>query len=476
MSLKSFIQEERGVLTLWILTWSILFLGFAGLAVDVSNAYRMRAALQATADSAAHAGVVALVEKKSDELATDDEVAGAAVAAALSFAQLNLPTASNGMVVEEADVALGTWNMGSRTFTSSVTDPNAVLVQASRSDVNANKSPLPTSLLRIIDFNSWNITVGAVATAQLSECLLKNVIMARQTVQAGPGLVLGGDLCVHGYEGLLAGVDAELVGDSVQVTMENAEDSQHPTRPNSETGGFAVNDDAPFEDKYGAAHMIPWDAKPEAVEARIDAALEALLKEIEEAALSGTPSTTHTEVSNEEELEAALNAGFTQIYVNCGNAGGRIDLPNTPDDILTGVTIITECAIKGTGLVLIDTTLMSYDESGSKQSGPGGGLGQFAVDIGTHPEIGPIPADCGTTSPSTIVTKGDVSFMAYPSAGDLRIISGGNIAWTAQGDFTNSIQMLAWGKIDMTAHNSITPCFGPGGDPIAEYESVKLVN
>lgn len=467
MTLKNFVREESGVMTLWILTWSILFLGFAGLAVDVSNAYRMRAVLQATADSAAHAAAV-------DYLKTDD--VASAKTAAVAFAQANLPAATNGDVVETTDVAFGTWDADAFTFNAGGAAPDAVLVQASRSDLTENKLPVPTSLLRIIDFDSWNIVVAAVATARAGlggGCDGKNFIIARQTIQGAAGVEVGGDTCFHAVEGMIFEAGAVVLGDDVQFTMGNAEDSLHPTQPNSETGGWAVDKDAAFQEKYGAAYLIPWDAHPDAVRERIDEARAGLLKAIADAALAGTPSTTHIEVPDQNALVAALNGSFTNIYVNCGSRGGTLDLSGLP---LTGVTIISECAMKGTGMVLIDTTLMSYDSTGSKQTGPGGAQGKFAINIGTHPDIGPIPADCGTTSPTTLVAIGDIKFQASPSAGDIRIISGGNVSWTAQGDFTNSIQLMAWGKVDMTAHNSIMPCHSPSGGSIIENISVKLVN
>ena len=57
---QSFLDDESGVGTAWALMCFILLMGIGGLAVDITSGFRMQTLLQATADSAALAGVIDL--------------------------------------------------------------------------------------------------------------------------------------------------------------------------------------------------------------------------------------------------------------------------------------------------------------------------------------------------------------------------------------------------------------------------------
>ena len=64
-------QEDGGVTAFGIFTFGLMMLT-VGLAIDVTNAYRHKALLQVTADSAAQAGIVALARgQEADELVVD---------------------------------------------------------------------------------------------------------------------------------------------------------------------------------------------------------------------------------------------------------------------------------------------------------------------------------------------------------------------------------------------------------------------
>ncbi|MEO0762484.1 MAG: pilus assembly protein TadG-related protein, partial [Pseudomonadota bacterium] len=81
------LRDHRGAMTYWLLSWMILFLGLAGLAIDTTNAYRNRAMLQITGDIAAHAGAAAIIEGRtlSEIRSAAVEVAVAAVDDAQAF-------------------------------------------------------------------------------------------------------------------------------------------------------------------------------------------------------------------------------------------------------------------------------------------------------------------------------------------------------------------------------------------------------
>ena len=476
MRLRDFARDDRGVMTFWILTWSFLFIAFAGLAVDVSNAYRMRATLQATADSAAHAGVVALVE-------TDD--VDSAKSAAITFSQLNLDPASNGQVVELDDVAVGAWDEDARSFTEGGADLNAVWVRASRSDISANKTPLPTSLLRVIDYNSWNITVASVAQGAVAECLQTNNLTAYGTVSFTSNTTFGGDLCVHGYTGVVGSQNHTVQdGSNFRITMENARDAVSNT-PSPETGGWDVTG-TDLDGWYDAAHLIPWSAETAAVLKKIDdeiAHFEGSRNEAGEVIQVGecAAGTVRCKIvsngggqnSYSNQLVADIEAGYQYFHVTCDLGQGN-NVFNIPvEAVLHDVTIITDCEIKtstGSGIDLQNATIMTT----ATTTNPG--QGRSAINLVAKPVSAPHTATCGYAPGATLVAIGDVSFTSNANFGDIEILSASDVSWTANANFTNSVQINSWGNISMTANGVVTPCYSEGNGTIAESRTIKIVN
>ena len=50
--IRGFLHDEDGASTILAIFWFILFVGLGGLAVDVTNGFRVQTMMQATADSA----------------------------------------------------------------------------------------------------------------------------------------------------------------------------------------------------------------------------------------------------------------------------------------------------------------------------------------------------------------------------------------------------------------------------------------
>ena len=59
-NLRRFGSNEDGIATVWSIFWLILCLAISGLAIDVTNAYKVHQILQTTADVSAHAGALEL--------------------------------------------------------------------------------------------------------------------------------------------------------------------------------------------------------------------------------------------------------------------------------------------------------------------------------------------------------------------------------------------------------------------------------
>jgi len=115
---------RRGATIVLIAILMTVIIGFAGVAIDLSRLYVMRAQLQTTADATAVAGIVEVKDKRPTNAPT----------AALAYVPLNTverqtPTMAAG------NVEGGSWNFATNTFTplASWTDPalNAVRTTAS---------------------------------------------------------------------------------------------------------------------------------------------------------------------------------------------------------------------------------------------------------------------------------------------------------------------------------------------------------
>ena len=142
-------RNRSGAVILYVTAGLTVFVGFSALAIDGSYLYVMHNRMQSAADAAALAAASQLPD------AADTR------AAAISYAQKNLPSGENGVVLKNADVILGTWDDDTRTFTAGVTPANAVQVTVRRAAANANSVQLFLASM----FGEDSVDLSATATA-----------------------------------------------------------------------------------------------------------------------------------------------------------------------------------------------------------------------------------------------------------------------------------------------------------------------
>jgi Flp pilus assembly protein TadG len=156
-------RDDDGVGSIYMLALLPLFLILAGFGIDGTAAFRTRDMLQSTADAAAIGGVLKLPVAGSATATQETN----AVNAARNYAQLNMPVAGFGNVLNpnaatNGDIAFGNWN--GTTFTSPAaagTAENAMLVTVKTAAANSNA--YPTSFLALIGKSSWDIAAAAIA-------------------------------------------------------------------------------------------------------------------------------------------------------------------------------------------------------------------------------------------------------------------------------------------------------------------------
>lgn len=185
---QAFHRDESGAVTLWWTFWTLAFFTFSSIAVDTSQAWRVKAMLQAASDSAAFGGAIAMAQRAMaadplsesqepvevvlevvDDVLTQNgppelpvEVEGEdPVEVALSMARRNLAPEKMGDVLLRDDVELGVWNPATREFVPSPAPHDAIRVTLRRAHENGN--PEPTFVARIAGFDNWDIVVQSVA-------------------------------------------------------------------------------------------------------------------------------------------------------------------------------------------------------------------------------------------------------------------------------------------------------------------------
>ena len=207
-----FWTDTEGSATAWSIFWTIIFLVMAGLAIDMSNAYRYRAALQATADSSSIGAMMAYHEYEVYE----DYMGGSRLhlpsfrgqETAKHLATQNMLTSRNGTVMSNNQITWGHWNDTTDVFTPAISagvttvgPVNAVRVQALRTSDNNNA--VPTLLLNMFGgLQSWNVGATSIAEAYFADCFTSQGIFAMGTLNFASNNDFVDETCYHGEQGV----------------------------------------------------------------------------------------------------------------------------------------------------------------------------------------------------------------------------------------------------------------------------------
>lgn len=202
-NMRAFLHAEDGASTVLAIFWFMLFCALGGLAVDITNGFRVQGMMQATADAAAHAAVMDL----PDETTAEDR--------ALAYTEINMPADIHGTVLVREDIEIGVWDPNTRTFAGGVTPANAVRVTLHSTRQTGNS--VPTSFLRIIGLDDWNVSVAATAAYSLPDDCLGNGFVARGWIETGSTSQYYG-VCIHGEEYVKFG-SGNTYDDSTEVSM-----------------------------------------------------------------------------------------------------------------------------------------------------------------------------------------------------------------------------------------------------------------
>jgi Flp pilus assembly protein TadG len=163
------VSNSRGVAAVMTALFMVVLLAMGAAAIDIGHALVARNELQNVSDAAALAGDRALAimyegltpaAQQTYVLTGSDQ---AAIVTAVQATAVANSAAGVPITVNAADIAVGSWNFATRTFTATNATPTAVRVIARR-DSTAN-GPISTFLGSVIGLSS--VSVVAVATANL---------------------------------------------------------------------------------------------------------------------------------------------------------------------------------------------------------------------------------------------------------------------------------------------------------------------
>lgn len=195
--IKQFIRNEDGIATVWSIFWLILCFSISGLAIDTTNAWKIKQIMQSAADAAAHAGAL--------ELGTvgNDLIVDAVQESANQYASLNMNPDRFGDVLVDNDIKVGYWDNDAQSFSemhaSSVEIPNAVRVVIRQDGVSG--ASVSTFFLRFVGFDEFTIAASAIVQRFVAQCE-GDGIFANGDNNSSAGQIYTDGFCMHGEAGI----------------------------------------------------------------------------------------------------------------------------------------------------------------------------------------------------------------------------------------------------------------------------------
>jgi Flp pilus assembly protein TadG len=435
---RQFLHDECGSYTLWSLVWFILFLGFGGLAVDVTDAYRNQTLLQATADSAALAAIMSVGKQGEDPVAEANFYSGS-----------NMRSATFGDVLADQDIIFGVWNFDSRTFTAEAEPTNAVRVVTRRAVDNDN--PVGMNFLRILalfGFNPiWNVTTEAIAVQGISLCHNNGMIAGRELVQSSQNSYFN-NICLHGVQGMLLRNDNYFesgVSTSTTCTDCVGPDGSDPS----------VNEGWDEAWEIGGENEPLFPLNAYMVDEYVDV-LKALPDTADFDDMIGTYGDNYAgwrylfhDDGSPPDRQVVGNNGlpdtlvpYTVYVVNCN---GNLMLPSTP---IRNVAIVSRCSVQVPASQTVDVRnvaiIADFDSPNAGINFAGGG--KFGHGV------------CGDGTLELYTTGSSIKFAASGDVSNVRLISAWDIEWSAQANGAVGIHAEAVNDIKLTTQANFGLC------------------
>ncbi|MFQ5438195.1 MAG: TadG family pilus assembly protein [Paracoccaceae bacterium] len=428
-TIDGFLRDEDGMVTHFALTTLILVLIFSGMSLDTTNAWRTEFILQTAADAAARAAVLELPDENT------------ALDAALELATANLTSTSNTSAITLDRVTFGNWDAETEAFSTSETPTNAVLVTATRSSVAANA--LPTFLLRLVGFNSWNIEVQSIAYRSSQGC--DNVdISANGTVSFAEDNDFYKGYCVEAATELVLADGNQFDDDNILYVESTGAINFSGGDGLSSVIGRGTSDSSAtliYSDIVQTKSLIsaPFVSDVSALATSyLDPYYESMPDYI------NTSSATITLDANDVETTNFQNGRIYEVL--CGESEGSV-AEIADDSEVSEVVIVSECSISvGANAELTDVVLVSL--------GPGGA---DSVITGENVALGDAD-DCAEGGGVSIYAAGGVTLGSDVELNGVYVSSTGSVTVDSAEDGVHGVAIDADGDISFSATAAFGTC------------------
>jgi hypothetical protein len=436
-------RDERGGGTIFGLFWFAVTVGICGLAVDVTDGFRSRTMLQATADSAALAAAIELPD------------ATAAVTTAVDYAEQNMTPGTNGSVLLASDVTPGLWEPATRTFVPAGDVPVATPLDAVHVMVRrgaANDNPLATNFLRIMGQDSWDVRAQAIAQRFIPECL-KDGLIARGIVDMSSNNGFVNEICVHGQKGVdIQSNNYFEVG--VNVSMPNLDMLVTPS------SGMTSNP--------GLQQALREDI--------LDPRMVNHVDEIMQRYLDMDPKILPDYITSNEPVVVIDNQfNFNNIqegriyHVQCRPSRNLV----VPSGIvLAKIVLIADCQIT------IGANSTVYNSVIGSRSGAIGGNGKLNrgdanISTAAGVQLG-IPDNCAEGGGVQLYSNATLTFSSTTTFDGVQMVAAGDIALGARDMGVRGISAQSGGNITLTSNNMFGLCSG-GAPNLFTVDYYRLV-
>lgn len=449
-----------------------------GLAIDVTNLYRNETLMRLTADSAAHAGAVALARGEDP------------IGAARAMVERNMPAARFGPLTDATALQALHLDTGMNRLVRPDPDDapvNAVLVRLQYSA--EVKNLLPTFALGMVGIDGWTVETRSVATLTPSRrCGNAEGLFAQGRIDLAASVRLGDRLCLHSQAGIDLPAGAEL-GAGLRLSLPDPAACQGACR-DAEAGSVVAMNLVMPQAAAHVARLADGFARPEVVLPEETAFFatrpfrgdpEALA----EVGLATAGLQTGKVIGLSPFLFGALRerpAGLVYL-VPCGSAlpgtrpgavpgaEARISLAGTEGQAtLKDIVLVTDCPIEMDAATRIEGSLLI-------QLPPDLDAGEEALTAAPGARLGDPRGACAARLQSTLMVMGSLVLPAGLSASNLAVVAGGDVtlAPDPEGRLARhqGLSVHAGGRIATVGGHALAPCPGAASPVLPTLSAIS---
>jgi len=426
-----FARRDDGAMTalsLFLLTAAAMIGGFA---LDVANVMTQRTHLQITADSTAHAALVA----RNGLRPGDGQSESDAKDFALQLAAANMPGDRYGNILSADEIEFGIWDSDrnvpiAERFTPEANATSAVRVTTARLETLGN--PIPTFLLRLVGLELWNVQTTSVFEIYQPACLREGFVAERRVDVQSNNVYLRG-FCVHSNEYVSINQNNYFEPGTV-VSMPDLDLFEMPN------SGFERNEGLEAALREGSMDVRILNELD-----NIIAGLRNLAPEyVTQSYITSSLRNNITLTSNNNTLSMSNLVRGAVNDIHCTRSNGSITFSNSVP--IEDVIIVTNCpiSIQQGGLVQ-NAVLATTSTSATSITGASGTT--FGADD-----------DCAPGGGAQIITLGGMRFPASLGIFGSQLLARGNVEFAARADGIQGASIVAGGEIDGTSNSTMARC------------------